>query len=75
MTKVPYDDKDMVRWYVRIVEASSLNYFSSQSFEVGVHKCDEKDWKKFFKARGDKKERIEKLKESKSLFCINEADL
>ena len=62
MTKKAYDDSNMVRWFVRIVEASSLDYFNSSSLEVGVHKCNESDWKKFFNAKPDKKKRIEKLK-------------
>ena len=62
VTKKAYDDSNMVRWFVRIVDASSLDYFNSSSLEVGVHKCNESDWKKFFKAKPDKKKRIEKLK-------------
>ena len=65
----------MVRWFVRTVEATSLKYFSSSTLEIGVHKCNESDWKKFFPAREDKKKRIEYLKEQKSLFCLDEIDL
>ena len=76
VSKKAYDDENMVKWLVKIVEGDGFSYFNNSTSKiVSVHKCTDEDWLKFFAPRQDKKDKIEWLQKQNTMFCLNKTEL
>jgi len=69
-TNEPKDDLSFIEFYGMIVERADNNTLLHQ--KIGVHRCNESDYEKFHPPEKDQLHKIEDLKASRTLLCLDE---
>ena len=65
-------DPSLVEWVVHIIEGDGTK--SNVTQEVGVHKCNQSDWDKFFPPSNKSKRTFELYKNKEVMFCMDNVD-
>jgi hypothetical protein len=73
ITRTPLSDPSKVEWLVAIIEGNGVSERITQ--RIGVHKCTNEDYKKFYKTERKSVNLVKALKDTNGLFCINPLDV
>ena len=66
------DNEQFVRWEAFIIENNGVSDY--QRTEIGVHRCQNEDFNKFYDVSSASESRVNYLKKEGSLWCLDTHD-